>query len=80
MLGKYRLCPCSTSLLFASNNEFQKSSDMLNKVKNGRANKKQHCKYVSTYVQPKTLVSVAMQEVTYQRILSLAYFSQFKYI
>ena len=34
MLGKYKLCPCSTSLLLASNNiclYFQKSSDMLNK-------------------------------------------------
>ena len=31
---KYKLCPCSTSLLLASNNiclYFQKSSDMLNK-------------------------------------------------
>ena len=34
VLGKYKLCPCSTSLLLASNNMclyFQKSSDMLNK-------------------------------------------------
>ena len=34
MLSKYKLCPCSTSLLLASNNiclYFQKSSDMLNK-------------------------------------------------
>ena len=34
VLGKYKLCPCSTSLLLASNNiclYFQKSSDMLNK-------------------------------------------------
>ena len=35
MLHKYKLCPCSTSLLLASNNIclcFQKSSDMLNKI------------------------------------------------
>ena len=32
MLSKYKLCPCSTSLLLASNNIcFQKSGDMLNK-------------------------------------------------
>ena len=35
MLSKYKLCPCSTSLLFAASNNiclyFQKSSDMLNK-------------------------------------------------
>ena len=33
MLSKYKyVCPCSTSLLFASNNIcFQKSGDMLNK-------------------------------------------------
>ena len=32
MLSKYKLCPCSTSLLLASNNiRFQKSGDMLNK-------------------------------------------------
>ena len=34
VLSKYKLCPCSTSLLLASNNiclYFQKSSDMLNK-------------------------------------------------
>ena len=30
MLSKYKLCPCSTSLLLASNNIcFQKSGDML---------------------------------------------------
>ena len=32
MLSKYKLCPCSTSLLLASTNIcFQKSGDMLNK-------------------------------------------------
>ena len=34
VLSKYKLCPCSTSLLLASYNMclyFQKSSDMLNK-------------------------------------------------
>ena len=34
MLSKYKLCPCSTSMLLASNNiclYFQTSSDMLNK-------------------------------------------------
>ena len=32
VLSKYKLCPCSTSLLLASNNIcFQKSGDMLNK-------------------------------------------------
>ena len=32
MLSKYKLCPCSTSLLLASNNIcLQKSGDMLNK-------------------------------------------------
>ena len=31
MLSKYKLCSCSTSLLLASNNSFQKSGDMLNK-------------------------------------------------
>ena len=31
MLGKYKLCPCSTSLLLAGSLYFQKSSDMLNK-------------------------------------------------
>ena len=36
MLNKYKLCPCSTSLLLASNNIcFQKSSDMLNKNTSG---------------------------------------------
>ena len=32
MLSKYKLCPCTTCLLLASNNIcFQKSGDMLNK-------------------------------------------------
>ena len=31
MLGKYKLCPCSTSLLLASNNMCLYFRDMLNK-------------------------------------------------
>ena len=31
MLSKYKLCPCSTSLLASNNICFQKSGDMLNK-------------------------------------------------
>ena len=39
MLSKYKLCPCSTSLLLASNNIcFQKSGDMPNKNTSGVKN------------------------------------------
>ena len=73
MLSKYKLCPCSTSLLFASNNiclYFQKSSDILNKntlgVKKCEANQKQYCKQV----RPKTLISVEAKKLLIKNLFN----------
>ena len=71
MLSKYKLCPCTTSLLFASNNIcFQKSGDMLNKntlgVKKCEANQKQHCKQV----RPKTLISVEAKKLLIKNLFN----------
>ena len=74
MLSKYKLCPCSTSLLLASNNIcFQKSGDMLNKNNLGckKSARPIRSSIANRYVcATKTLISVEAKKLLIKNLFN----------